>query len=807
MYFKKYPYTSNFEFVNKCTLSTSTDDSTEGSFSVTDFRPHDDNPCQQLQVSFTCRRYSGDIYYLRFSSRKWPRNYAQSDLQFPAPAATGETALTISQDLGIALTDKSGRSLLASVPGRGLGINGTASVFQFYRETGDQFYGMGEKMLGLELSGKRTKFWNTDVWGDFDHPIYLTGNPDPLYVSIPYLIVKRGNDYIGLLLDNPYATFIHTDGRINIADQMDAQDQPTHALALGAEHGQPNLVVIYGPTLAELTCKLQKLVGVTPLPPAWALGYHQCRWGYESVKDLQYLNAAMDRHDIPCDGIWLDIEYMRGYRVFTFDEEKNFPELRKDIANAQASGRRIVPIIDPGVKKEPGYEVYDSGKKADIFCKNPQGQDFVGLVWPGETVFPDFSVKKGRDWWRNWVMQFAENGITAAWLDMNDPSTGIAQCLDMRFNDGKDSHYTYHNQYALGMAQASREGFQAAYPDDRPFLLSRSGFTGSSKYTAIWTGDNVSNYHYLKASIPCTLNLALSGIPFNGPDVAGFGGNATPQLAKDWFKAGFLFPFFRNHSVIESENQEPWAFDRKTLDVLRHYIQLRYKLRPYLYNLFVGQEETGAAILRPLFYDFADMTDLPLGKIDDQFMVGPAIMQAPFIEENQIRRKVVLPAARWYSAMHADWLEGGQVIEVEKHDLTTPLFVREGAILPLAVNTGGDQRFIGNQIECHIFADRNTTGTFETVYAFDDGQTHAYKQGKRSRLRITATINKDNLAITTNLLENGYGDCDVAFVLYDQFKHTTINGQAVTPREKVWTFAGKAQTCLQVRGTVGKTAG
>jgi alpha-glucosidase len=388
------------------------------------------------------------------------------------------------------------------------------------------------------------------------------------------------------------------------------------------------------------------------------------------------------------------------------------------------------------------------------------------------------------------VQRFAETGITGAWLDMNDPSTGPAHCLDMRFNEGRDSHYTYHNQYALGMAEASREGFQTAYPNDRPFLLSRSGFTGSSKYTAIWTGDNVSNYHYLKASIPCTLNLALSGIPFNGPDAAGFGGDTNSELAVDWYKAGFLFPFFRNHSIKDSENQEPWVFDRKTFETLRDYVQLRYKLRPYLYNLFVAQEETGEAILRPLFYDFEDCPELPLGLIEDQFMVGPAIMQAPFVEEAQMVRDVVLPAARWYSVLDASWLEGGRVVSVEKAQRTTPLYVREGEILPMSTTAKGDHAFVSNQIECHIFADRKTRGVFETTYVFDDGQTHDYAKGLRSRLRISAEVAQDALAISTELLEDGYGECELTFVLYGEFAKVTLNSQPLAQTETSWSFAG-----------------
>ena len=208
-------------------------------------------------------------------------------------------------------------------------------------------------------------------------------------------------------------------------------------------------------------------------------------------------------------------------------------------------GRKVIPIIDPGVKFERGYSVYESGHRAKAFCENPQGREYVGLVWPGETVFPDFSLKPARDWWAKQVRDFASLGIQGAWLDMNDPSTGPADNGDMLFDHGRKTHDTYHNQYALGMAMASRQGFLEAHPDERTFMLCRSGSTGSNRYTAIWTGDNYSNYHHLKNSIATTLNLALSGIPFNGPDAGGFGGDTFPELIRDWYKAGFLFPVMR----------------------------------------------------------------------------------------------------------------------------------------------------------------------------------------------------------------------------------------------------------------------
>jgi alpha-glucosidase len=761
MHFHKFQYPANFEF--------------------TAVTPNKSFTTRRGPYRFHVAATDADIYHFQVTGKGWARSDSMLPLSLPGKRQALEsshTRLVFAKDGGFALETKEGAPLLAAAPGRLFGQCGEASLFEFIRSAKDQFYGMGEKWTGLEHSNKITKFWNTDIWADFHRESFINGTPppDPAYVSVPYLILKRGNTYIGLLLDNPHVTFISTRQGISIAGQMEAADAPpAERLVIGAEQGQPNLYLLYGPTLAELTRKLQSLVGCTPLPPAWALGYHQCRWGYRSAADLNNLDAQFRKHDIPVDGLWLDIDYMRGYRVFTY-EKTHFPNPRKAIAKLTKAGRKVVPIIDPGIKLEPGYDVYERGRRAAAYCLNPQGKEFVGLVWPGETVFPDFSTESGRAWWAGEVEAFARTGLYGAWLDMNDPATGPAENEIMLFDHGRKSHSTFHNQYALGMAAATREGFLTARPDSRPFLLSRSGFTGSSRYTAIWTGDNYSNYHHLKNSIATTLNLALSGIPFNAPDAGGFGGDTTPELISDWYKAGFLFPVFRNHSIRNSRQQEPWAFDKKTLALLRRYIQLRYRLRPYLYQLFARQEEAGEAILRPLFYDFQDTDRLPLGLVDDQFMVGPCIMQAPFVVEKQKSRPVILPGGtKWYDVSAARWIGGGRKITVRAEAAGTPIYIRDGSILPLARLAPGDSAFHGARVDFHVFLSGN--GTACTRYRFDDGESFAYRTGARSEVEVIAKRSKAELTVQINAIANGFGSGDFTLTAPAEIRRVTLNGQ------------------------------
>jgi alpha-glucosidase len=725
-----------------------------------------------------------DVFHLEIEGPDSLPNLAQSHLQ-KLPKRASRYGVAIGTHGEIVVGGAGEKPLISSLPRSAFGVCGKAWVFPFQLAEGTQFYGMGEKNIGFEKSNH--------IWGDFSHREIREGQTDPMYVSTPYFIVKQGNTYVGILIDNPYPVFIDT-GSNYYFDRTFAKGEP-NMFYFGSDEGLASIYFLVGPSLHELTCKMQQLCGTTPLPPLWALGHNQCRWGYRGTEDLKELDEKFTAHKIPDDGLWLDIDYMDMFRVFTFNP-KHFKNVAKEIAALRKNNRYVVPILDPGVKLEKGYKVYDDGVKKGMFCKTPQGLDYVGFVWPGKTVFPDFSLPKVRAWWAAYVKAFAETGVAGAWLDMNDPSTGAVEVDDMLFGNGKLPHTVYHNQYALGMAQASHAGFLAARPHERPFLLARSGFTGQSKYSAIWTGDNFANRHHMKNAVQITMSLALSGIPFNGPDVGGFGGHSSGQLLSDWYKAGFLFPFFRNHAAMESNKQEPWAYDAKTLAISKHYISTRYKLLPYLYNLFVDQEEQGTAIMRPLFYDFEDTARLPLGKIDDQFLIGPAILQAPIYEEKSLTRELVLPGkTSWFAAHEGKWIAGNRKVKTRQTDKSTPLYVREGAVVPMQAGTRTTNNNDLGDIELHLFLKRSTRGTASYQYRFDDGHSFDYRAGKRTSFRLNATVKGSTIHIQAYDIQNNYLPAKVRFVVYDKFKQVVVEGleqeKKLALKSLRWDLVGK----------------
>lgn len=762
MFFTKFPHVSNFSFADGFDPKERILRIGERTFPV------------------SIQSYEGGIHHIEIGGEGlWAEDLRLVTFDTPEPASSER--FTVSADLEIELQGTKGKALLASVPGMAFGVMGPAWAMCFQYSKDLRFYGMGEKTFGrLEVSNRKTKFWNTDALADFHYKHWEASPTDPSYVSAPYLIVRRGKEYLGILVENLCAPFMDTG-----CDPTFKQDRDDlRRIVIGAEDGRPSVWIIEGPTLDELTRKQQKLVGVHARPPIWALGYHQCKWGYKGEDDLLHLDANMTAHEIPNDGLWIDIDYMRGFRVFTVDQGAFPMGVPETLGKLAPNRRRVVPILDPGVKLDPDFDHYRSGLRQGIFCMGPEGKPYVGMVWPGETVFPDFSMPEGRAWWAERTRSFfLDHGFSAAWIDMNDPSTGTVDTGAMLWRRGTLPHLAFHNQYALGMQMASYDGFRAAHPDRRPFFLSRSGSFGTSRFSAVWTGDNVANRFYLKASIPCTLNLSLSGIPFNGPDVGGFLFDSHEPLMVDWIKAGFLFPFFRIHNGMSFRDQEPWTYSPPALRTIRHYIRLRYKLLPYLYQQFIAHEAEGTPILRPVAYHYPDAEDH-----DDQFLAGESILQAPFVDEPRTRT-VTLPGKRsWFCARTGEWKAPGEH-EVQADRTSTPLFFRDGAIIPASPGEPRDNQRDLRRVEFHVFLTEGANA--ESDYVADDGETLAYQRGEASKLHVRASLKDGKLSVRFEQIESGYGVIEPSFVAYGAVKAMTVNGKhAKTRATRVrWTGA------------------
>lgn len=478
---------------------------------------------------------------------------------------------------------------------------------------GTSLYGTGEVTGPLRRNGHRITLWNTDNFN------YRDDDGHRLYQSHPWVLaVRPDGTAFGVIADSTWEMTIDLAGHIRFTSEG-----PSF----------PVIVIERDSPQAVLTA-LANLTGHMPLPPRWALGYQQSRWSYYPAAKVRAIADQFRARKIPCDVIWMDIDYMRGYRVFTFDP-KGFPDPKALNAYLHARGFKAVWMIDPGVKVDPKYFVYQSGTKADVWVHDAFGGDYHGDVWPGACVFPDFTRPRTRTWWAGLYRKFMAEGVDGVWNDMNEPAIFNVPGKTMpRHNWHRGGgglppgpHAEYHNVYGMLMVRATREGIAEANPDKRPFVLTRSNFLGGQRYAATWTGDNASTWRDLEMSVPMTLTLGLSGQPFNGPDLGGFSGTATADLWGNWIATGAYFPFCRAHCVKGAPPKEPWAFGPKVEAIARVALERRYRLLPYYYTLFYESSVDGLPVMRPVF--FADPRDPALRTEDQAFLVGRNLLVVP----------------------------------------------------------------------------------------------------------------------------------------------------------------------------------
>lgn len=528
----------------------------------------------------------------------------------------------------------------------------------------EAFYGLGERAAPLNLRGGSYRMWNRDPGGS-----YGLGS-DPLYLSIPVYISNLLQGCVLVFYENSF------DGRITF-------DNPT---TIVFEGGALRYYVAVGNPAQVLELYTQ-LTGRPPLPPRWALGYHQSRWGYKSEGDIRQVVAGFREHELPLSVIHLDIDYMDEYRVFTVDGER-FPDLDGLATDLLDQGIVLVAIIDPGVKRDTEFEIYNDGLEEGMFCMLPNGTPLFGLAWPGWCVFPDFTKPETRAWWGSLYTRLLKAGVSGFWHDMNEP-TSFAAWGDSTFPlltrhkmecSGGD-HRKAHNLYGLLMNRAGFEALRKQEPDRRPWIVSRSGWAGLQRYAWNWTGDIESTWSALRVTIPTVLNLGLSGIPYSGPDIGGFSGHPSAELYTRWFQLATFLPFFRTHSATGIARREPWTFGEQTLNIVREFICLRYRLIPYLYTLAWEANHTGHPLVRPMFWPEADEPDL--WEVDDAFLLGQMLLIAPIFEKDVQSRSVKLPDGHWYNFWNDNLYEGPGVIEMEATLERIPILVAAGSVLPM----------------------------------------------------------------------------------------------------------------------------
>ncbi len=584
-------------------------------------------------------------------------------------------------------------------------------------------YGLGDKTGFLNKRHYTYINWNTD------DPSPHCDNYLSLYKSINFFMVYSADGCVGILADNTYSTWF------DFGKEQNDYYFWSHA------GGNLDYYMIPGKTPKDVLLKYLTLTGKSELQQKWVYGFHQSRWSYFSSEEMLNVVENMKKNNLPIDAIHFDIDYMDGYRVFTFDK-KRFSDPKALTKALSEKGVKAVTIIDPGVKKDDGYFMYDEGIKDGHFAKNPDGTVYEGKVWPGETVFPDFTQEKTRNWWADKISILTESGVRGIWNDMNEPANFTGDLPDdVQFSEG--SHAEIHNVFGHLMNKATYDGLKKA-DGRRPFVLTRACYAGTQRYASGWTGDNHSMWQHLQLSLTQMMNLGLSGVYNVGSDVGGFGSDTTPELMIRWSQLGAISPFFRNHSEQSSKHQEFYCFDEKTVDMCRESLDLRYHLLPYIYD--IAHEDL--PILRPLVLEYPN--DPVCKQLTDQCMLGDRLLCAPVMTPGVSARAVYLPEGEWYDYYTGEKHIGGKYVLAAAPLNRMPMFAKAGAVIP--VSKGKPQNTDEITEEYLEFF----PGNGKYVHYIDDGESYDYLDGGIRTIEITV----DGTNVCQSVTSDGYDSSD-----------------------------------------------
>jgi len=578
---------------------------------------------------------------------------------------------------------------------------------QLFKE--EKFIGLGEKTGALNKRGMAYENWNSDV------PAYAL-NQDPLYSTIPFYIGLHDSIAYGIFFDNTY--------RSTFSFGASTDDTMTH---FGADGGEMDYYFFAGDSVRHIIEGYTWLTGRPKLPPLWSLGYQQSRWSYYPDTEVLSIANTFREQKFPCDVIYLDIHYMDNYKVFTWNPDR-FPNPAQMIDNLKKMGFHLAVIIDPGLKIEKGYSAYDEGIANNYFLTYPNGEPYIGSVWPGRSCFPDFTRKEVRDWWGNRFSVLTDKGVEGFWNDMNEPSAWgqkIPNLVEFSFEGRKTTIKEGHNVFGMQMARATYDGVRQLLDGKRPLTITRATYSGGQRYSTIWTGDNFASDDHMLLGARIVANLGIAGFSFAGPDVGGFIGEPTKELLTRWTTLGTFTPFFRNHSAADVSRREPWVLPKEYQDIIRHYLNLRYQLLPYIYSNALVASRTGLPLARMLAIDYTNDEKVFDTRFDSQYMFGGGLLVCPARSADKYTQ-VYLPQGRWYRFSNDEVYDGGKEYFVPSPLSDLPVFAKEGSIIPMQKTVQNSSENTGDTLFVHIFYGDKATAF---LYYEDDGTTYDCEKG------------------------------------------------------------------------------
>ena len=612
-------------------------------------------------------------------------------------------------------------------------------------------YGLGEMPRGINKRGWHYIANNTDESRHSEDKLSFYGAHN-------FLLVRDGSTCFGLFVDFP--------GKVYYDIGYSRHD----LLSFHTETPDYDLYLLSGGSENAICREFRTLIGRSYIPPRWAFGLAQSRWGYKTEEDVREVARQYKEHDLPLDMICMDIEYMQDYADFTVNKER-FPDLTKLSADLKAQGIRLVPIIDAGVRVDPNDSTCTEGLEKGYFCKKADGTPFVAAVWPGKAYFADFLRPEVREWFGHKYTALTDCGIEGFWNDMNEPSLfyspeRLRAFLDdmaaLREKDNieqeeffprvvggamglmnspadyasfyheadgrKVRHDQVHNLYGGSMTRAAGEAFADLRPGQRTLLYSRSSFIGSHRYGGIWLGDNNSSWAQLLANIQMMPSVQMCGFLYSGADLCGFSCDTTPDLALRWLEFGLLTPLMRNHSAVGTRMQEYYRFP-EVLPAVRNMIRLRYALLPYLYSEFMKAALENTSYFRPLAFDYPDDPDAR--EVEDQLLLGEGLMAAPVYVQNAHGRHVYLPEPMKLLRLRAVDDYDEEILPAGHHYIRCALdemllFIRPGHIIPVAQPANNTAELDDASLTLWSFLPNGESAEYR-MYR-DDGVTTEYEK-------------------------------------------------------------------------------
>ena len=634
----------------------------------------------------------------------------------------------------------------------------------------EHYFGLGDKMGPTDRRGSAFTMWNTDAYR-------FQESTDPIYKSIPFFLTFRAGTSVGVFLDNTWRT------------SFDFGKESPVNYSFGSVGGPLDYYIFSGPKPKQVLESYAWLTGAPPLPPRWTFGFQQSRYTYTPEARLMEIANRLRTDRIPADALYLDIDFQYKNRPFTINEQ-TFPNMDQVLATLHKMQFHVVAITDLHIAHAPNqnYAPYDSGIAGDQFVHNPDGSVYIGNVWPGPAVFPDFTRASTRSWWGTLYKPFAAIGFDGFWNDMNEPSVfnGPAGTMPLNvvhridepgFHTRNATHAEIHNVFGMENSRATYDGLLKIDPNNRPFVLTRATYAGGQRYAVTWTGDDSSTWNHLRESASQLKSLGLGGFSFSGADVGGFAGTATPDLLTKWIEVSAFEPIDRDHSEKGSGDQEPWVGGQRQEDIRRQYIETRYRLMPYIYTLAEESSRTGIPMMRPLFLDYPEATrdKHPIdvdGGVDAEFLLGHDLLIAPApYPEAPDAYSIEFPSADWFDYWtglriavpphNADPAPMAPANATDMISLTTsvsprleslPVYVRAGAILPLQPLVQSTDETPQGPLELRVYVGSDCRGTLYT----DDGQSFAYRQGVFLRENFTCVVNPDGIRITISKREGSF---------------------------------------------------